>query len=143
MKLTDLLTTPTTQTIDLGDWNETARGKLIHVWVDPPKPILRQREKFTQDYARFILQNDTAAKGSALDKKSLPGKTEKLAAFLETWKADVYAWYAQLWSAGPEETRWTVGEIAELDEQNPQLLKWLFEQTKTLLDTYGRAEKNA
>lgn len=151
MKLSDLLTTPTTQPIDLGDWNETARGKFVHVWVDPPKPILRERDKFNRDYANFMLSQNISAKAKSAGGRSpkqskgptVAEQAERLTAFLNTWKKDVYAWYAKLWSAGPAETHWTVDEIAELDEQNPQLLKWLFEQTKTLLDNYGRAEKNA
>ena len=54
----------------------------------------------------------------------------------------MHAWYATLWSHGPQEaTHPTAAEIAALNDANPKLLAWLIERSNELLDTYRGVEK--
>ena len=150
--------TPTLQTIDLGGWNPAAQGQLIYVWVDPRRDLLRERSAYSQEYASFLAglripppdepieetkKETKQEKALRLEQErlELAGRQERLDEFLKTWNVRVYAWYAELWSQGPQGTTWTVEELAELDQTNPKLLAWLIGRSKELLDEYRGAEK--
>lgn len=47
----------------------------------------------------------------------------------ETKDADLREWYAAVWSEGAEESRWTGGELRELEERDPALMAWMISQT--------------
>lgn len=46
-----------------------------------------------------------------------------------TKESDLREWYAAIWSEGAEESRWTGGELRELEERDPALMAWMISQT--------------
>jgi hypothetical protein len=98
--------------VDLGDYAEEMRGKLIYVWVNSPVALL-------QEY--FTLQDSIRT-----------GEEEKV---LESQAARMREILAELLSQGPQELRWTVDEVGEListADTDPLLYPWvvnsIFEQ---------------
>jgi hypothetical protein len=141
--------TPTLDKIDLGEWNPTAKGQIIYVWVDPPLDVLQERKAYSQDYNNYIanlaktLKKPAKEKSARLEagRQELQESQEQLDKFLKSWNLRVCAWYARLWSQGPEGTHWTAEELAGMAQQNPKLLAWLLKRSKELLDGYRSAEK--
>jgi hypothetical protein len=50
---------------------------------------------------------------------------------------NIYRWYADIWSKGPEDTRWTAEEVQDFAEQvfehSPALWEWLATETARLI----------
>lgn len=145
---------PTTQALDLGGWNPELNGQLVHVWVDPPRDVLREREAFRREYNTFLAslvgETERAAKtgktGSKAEREAQlqadQQRAERLNAFVKTWSRSVYAWYEQIWSHGPESAYHPmVDEMVEMDQANPKFLAWLISGTDKCIDEYRGVEK--
>lgn len=157
------LFTPTTQPLDLGDWNAEAKGQKVHVWVDPPRDFLREKRAFNQEYVDFLTSLVPAAppptppqikkydleRGESKKQKTKKDilleecqRLERMEAFLREWNPRVYAWYAKLWSYGPAEALHpTAAETLQLNEGNPKFLAWLIRRSNEILDGYRGVEK--
>jgi hypothetical protein len=143
---------PTVQAIDLEEWNAEAKGMMVYVWVDPPRAMLKEREAFRDEIDTFFdgltpkadpekkPEADPKAK-PAMDLKAITKSFEK---FKKTLDPRIYAWYAKMWSYGPEDGMHpSVDEIEQMNEANPNFLTWLKTRTGEVLDTYRGAEKKS
>jgi hypothetical protein len=100
----------------------------IWVWVDPPRAFLVEYDQIQSGFAAFLQ--------AAVQRK--PAKTKNIMTWLSTrlhlrnaprvadYHHALYDWYARLWSQGPEDTHWTVEELDQINEHNPDFLEWLF-----------------
>jgi hypothetical protein len=132
----------TTQAIELKEYSAELEGHVVLVWVDPPRGMLREFDRISAGLAgridAFASAKDRARPGKIkasvrlagwLQALRADGAAKKLKKFTEQWRRERYAWYAKLWSQGPEETRWEAAEIEKMDEENPAFLEWLIVQS--------------
>lgn len=134
-----------TQSIELADYNEAMSGGVVHVWVNPPKSMRREREQLLRAYATFFRGIAAQPDGKPEpEKKKLArvlrffrgGKNEVLTQMQET-KRRVYAWFAELWSQGSNpELHWTTDEVSELNEHDPALYQWLIRKSVLMVDGF-------
>lgn len=107
-------------------------GVGIQVWVDPPNAVIQDYHRINRQLADLL--NLTAGTPAApktapiwtrllslLDARRKLAHTAPLAAYHRA----LFAWYAALWSQGPEGTHWTADELAVIYEDNPAFWKWL------------------
>jgi hypothetical protein len=139
-----------TQPIDLGEYYEPYKGKIVHVWVNPPKSIRKEREELLRLYTKFLrnavgVETKSTSRRPALSgllrffKNPLPTEQEK---HLQDALHQVYAWFAQLWSQNIDaESHWTVEEIAEMNERDPALYKWLITRSVLMIDAFQMNKK--
>jgi hypothetical protein len=146
---------PTLQSLDLGDWNPAAKGQKIHVWVDPPRVVLQERTAFRQEYDQFLEslvrpvaqqtpQSTDEAAEMERQKSRIDEDKQKTDAFLATWNPKRQAFFEKIWARGPvsdKDFHPTVAEMEQLEQDNPQLLHWLFNRSSELIDNYHGAEK--
>lgn len=132
----------------------------LHVWVNIPRELLQKRDELDGEYFRLMAENDILRaefreKLKELDEQQTEGKrkpnaTQKertrvaseykekqdaLQTEIEAYTRRNYAWFVELWSQGPEDTRWTVDELLELQEHDHLLVGWMADQTRLLLQT--------
>lgn len=88
--------------VDLAGYAGELAGQFLHVWVNPPLEVLRRHDELVKPVAGV-------------------GDEERNRALL--------AWYAVLWSQGPEPTHWTTDELLELERDDPALLSYLIRET--------------
>lgn len=126
-------------TVDLGEYATELAGKLLYVWVNQPKEKLREYDDLVTDLqekslaeAQKILvdgKEPTAVEptpniiGKVFDqlRTMMLKKREKKGDGID---AKLLQWYAEMWSQGPEESRWTASELQALEEQDPSFLSW-------------------
>jgi hypothetical protein len=137
-----LLVTPTVQKLDLAEWNDSFKGQSLHVWVDPPRALLEERKSYSQMYWDFLKSN-AVPEGQAEMQEQAKSRQEREEAFLKDWNPMKWAFFARLWSQGPQETHWELAELIELDQSNPRLLQWMIARSNEMLDNYRGAEKKA
>jgi hypothetical protein len=134
-----------TRPIDLGKYYDEYRGQVVHVWVNPPKTIRREREVLLQTYAKLIhevsLPVAKQGKGAAqilqlLQMKLTPSQDKRL----HDLDRKFSEWFTVLWSQHADsESHWTVDEIDELKEVDHALYNWLVEQSILMIDTFFHA----
>jgi len=134
--------TKITEAVDLGEYHVSYQGQVVHVWVNPPKSVRREREGLLRLYAGFFRQviDETPTRKPLLGRvmrffiKTLPTEQEKR---LQEAQRKVYGWFAQLWSQHTDtETHWSVYEISELNETDPALYAWLIGRSVLKIDTF-------
>jgi len=134
-----------TQSIDMAELNEAYSGGVIHVWVNPPKSVRKEREELLKLYAQFFrgaigvdakvsTQRPVLSGLLRFFKNSLPNDQEKR---LQQALQRVYAWFAELWSQHPDpDLHWTADELAEMNERDPALYRWLINRSVSMIDTF-------
>ena len=139
-----------TQPIDMGEYHEAYKGRFVHVWVNPPKAVRKEREELLRNYAEFFRMISTGDVRPFLGKPRL----ERLVSLftgglikpreekrLREVERKTFGWFAQLWSQHPDaESHWTVAEIEQVNEHDPALYKWLVQRSALMIDTF-RADK--
>jgi hypothetical protein len=127
----------TTLPLDLGGYNQTYAGTIVHVWVNPPRKVMDEQRMLLLDYAR-IIKAEQEAPGAA--NGGMLGKLFGANPLARAQKKQ-HEWLARLWSqSADEESRWTAKEVEELFETDPLLYAWLTRESVKLLESY-RAEK--
>jgi hypothetical protein len=136
-------------------------GKFLHVWVNPSKQKLQEYtdlmtglQKEELETARQILLPQETAKnnGGAVRESSgiIKASFDQLAHWLSTKKEQksngvdprLLEWYAEIWSQGPENARWTADELHELEMQDPTFLSWMIARTwQTRVEHIERKKK--
>jgi len=106
--------------IRLSDYAPEFGEAAIHVWLNPPRSFLRKLEE---------LRSGLAAEPS------------------EATMTEWYGWIAEVWSQGPEGTRWTVDEVKLMAERcadtDPGLMNHLVTTTLEMIFEHRRAaQKN-
>lgn len=123
--------------LDMGGYNETYAGTILHVWVNPPRKVMDEQRVLLLDYARIIkAEQETpgAANGGLL------GKFLGLNPLVRAQKKQ-HEWLAQLWSQDTDkESHWTAKRVEQLFDTDPLLYAWLTRESVKLLESY-RAEK--
>jgi hypothetical protein len=120
---------PILRPLDLGDYNDTFRGQVLQVWVNPPRAFIRERDELV---GQFTLRNQAAKgkKGRAL-----------FAAWLIGFELSMNEWFAKLWSQG--EQKESAKEISDLFEKDPALVEWLKRSSIEMLSAHRNAEKKS
>lgn len=106
--------------MDLGGYDPSLQGQVIEVWVNPPR--------------RFILQH-----------VELLQRRDKIesAAEKEAYLAELFEWYAEIWSQGAEE--WTVEDveslIRETQDTDPRLWDYVANGTVRMIGDHRSGQK--
>jgi len=132
---------------------QSAGDPILHVWVNIPRALLQKREELDTEYTRLYFDAEIQARNfrekyeSTKDRERLVRENEKeqdaIQAKLEDYKLRSHAWFSELWSQGPENTRWPVDDIIELENSDHMLLGWMADKTRELLRTRRLDQKNA
>lgn len=125
--------------IRLSEYAEGYGESVIHVWVNPPAPLLQEHDQLVREAEQI------KARFAPTDK---PSGEEELKAFVarlgEIGTAHL-EWYARIWSQGPEGTHWTAEDIGKLVdsfvETDPYLWKWLSELTIDMIRQHRSGQK--
>jgi len=115
----------------------------IVVWVNPPK-------RMVLEYVSLVNASDEIKKALAEAVKEAKqvdqaDQERKLAEMAQTGER-IIDWYAELWSQGAEDTRWSVEDIKQLlegtQDTDPGLWSWLTFKSQLMIRTHrGRAKK--
>lgn len=125
--------------IRLSEYAEVYADQVIHVWVNPPAPLLTEHDELVRETEKIKVRFAPADKPPSEEelKASLARLGEIGNAHLE--------WYAQIWSQGPEGTRWTAEEIRTLVdsfvETDPYFWKWISELTIDMIRQHRAGQK--
>lgn len=115
--------------LDLREYAEELTGEIC-VWVNPP------RGKIGEVRGYLLAARELAAGG-----KDVVALGEKLDALAEA----EYGWFAEIWSQGAEETRWSVEEVRSLvagaAETDPGLWNWLMRRTFEMIQAHRDGKK--
>ena len=113
--------------LPLGEYAPEMAEASVQVWVNPPRDMLQQRTEMmlaVQDAQR---------------------KTPPDAQALETLGEQMIAWYAELWSQGPEETHINADDIRAMleafNDTDPGLWPWLTGRSLEMIIEHRQAEK--
>lgn len=133
-----------------------AGDPVVQVWVNIPREMLKQRDELDQEYTKLYFQAQTLpgmvkpllakAKNDKERERIINGNEaaqKEVQQKLEDYKLRSHAWFSELWSQGPEDTRWPVEDILALEEQDHMLLGWMADRTRELLKTRRLDQKNA
>ena len=106
--------------LDLGGYDQSLQGQVIEVWVNPTR--------------RLILQHV-----ELMERKNRVNSPEEIEAYL----AELYGWYAEIWSHGSE--GWTAEDVETLIRQtqdtDPQLWTYLANETVRLIGEHRSGKK--
>lgn len=110
--------------LHLGAYASELEGVSVQVWVNPPREMLARRFELVKQSREATEQAE-----------------------LERIGAEMIAWYAELWSQGPEDTRWSVEDVNTLIEQmndtDPGLWVWLTGQSQEMIVAHRQQKKKA
>lgn len=121
----------------LKDYAPEMGEAVVQVWVNLPGKLIEQHDRLNDevDLLRPKIANEKATDESR----------KEAALRLVAIGKEMIAWHAEIWSQGPEETRWTEEEVDELisstRERDPQLWPWLMMRTKELIQEHRRRLK--
>lgn len=129
--------------VELSGYAPELAGQQLQVWVNPPQDKLNEYNGLVTD----LQQQELAAAKQVLlpeadlaekESRSILRKTfDDLARMLKIRKSEkpqgldvrMLAWYAEIWSQGPQDTQWTVDELRTLEQKDPAFLSWMISQT--------------
>lgn len=86
--------------VDLGEYAPELAGNFLHIWVNVSKEV----------HAKLLVISADVSNGKSNGD-------------------DLFGWYADIWSQGPQSTHWTLEEIKAVDEQDPSFLIWMINKT--------------
>lgn len=97
----------------------------IRVWVNPPQRLLQEHDRIVNAIAEAVRSG---------------GEFEAIKTAIDETAEGLVKVFAELWSQGPEGTRWSEEEIRQLVEEtmdtDPQLWPWLRNQTIEAIRTH-------
>ena len=141
--------------VSMTDYAPELDGQFLQVWVNPPKSKLQEYDDLvTELQARELESARTTLFPADETKEAESSGLLKTFEMLKHWlhiKAQkkpvgidekLLCWYAEMWSQGSEETRWTVAELRLLEDQDPAFLSWMIRKTwETRADHIQRKKK--
>lgn len=120
-----------TREIDLADYAPEWQALKVHVWVNPPLRLLHEYDQALKDVVGAIKDNQ-------VEGYSAENAIQKAA-------DDLKRIFSELWSQGPEETRWTQEEVQQLVEEtqetDPGLWIWLRNRSIELIKNHRQQIK--
>lgn len=142
------------RTIRLAEYAEEYGEAVIHVWVNPPRPMLAAHDalvlesgmlrKGLEPLAEGARSKERPAEESAPSKPSDDEIKKAVGRLLEI-STEHLAWFATIWSQGPEGTHWTAQEVGELvdayAETDPRFFEWVSERTVALIREHRTGQK--
>lgn len=118
---------PIVRTLSLAEYAPEMEVNLS-VWINPPRAILQQ-------YYSAALEISEA----------LNGKTAGAVEAIEHAGAMVIGVLTEIWSRGPEDTRWSVADIIALQnncmETDPALWSWMVSRTMEMIAEHRAQSK--
>ena len=126
--------------VDMADYAPELQGQCLYVWANPPMHVL-------QEYSRLLTELQADELASAQRALEAPagevGRSPLWKAFdqaklwLKAKKEEkatgvdpkLLGWYAEFWSHGPVDARWTLDELQALEQDDPSFLSWMIGQT--------------
>jgi len=140
--------------VEMAEYSPELAGKFLHVWVNPPKDKLQGYDELVATLQMQELKTAQAnlyPDGKKDSEPGLLGAIKTMAHWVSSKKdkrpdgIDVkfLEWYAEIWSQGPEQTRWTVDELRELENQDPAFLSWMITQTWATRTAHVQGKKKA
>jgi hypothetical protein len=121
----------------LRDYAPEMGEAVIQVWVNLPGKVIEQHDRLNDEID--LLRPKIA------DEKATDESRKEAASRLVAVGNKMIAWHGEIWSQGPEGTRWTEEEIDEListtRETDPMLWPWLMRRTNELIQEHRRRLK--
>ena len=99
--------------VDLAEYAPELKGKFLNIWVNAPLDVL----------SRYVELGALTRSGD------------------ENAAVDMLNWYAEIWSQGREDTRWTLDELKELDKENVAFLRWMISATWVKIEEHRTYKK--
>lgn len=142
--------------VPMAEYAPKLEGKFLHVWVNPPMQKLREYERLRTTLQQEAIEdiqkrmgtngNEQKAEGgeqSAVSGQQSEGAFARVLAQAATWlrvmkttqqnldglDPKMLTWYSEIWSQGPQDTRWAVDELNDLQMQDPAFLSWMISAT--------------
>ena len=130
--------------VDLGEYAAELTGKTLQVWVNPS---MRKLQEYNDLVTELQTNELAAARETLLSEKPSaeePRREEnlfRLFSQLSNWlnmkrnrktegtDPKILKWYAEIWSQGPDDTRWSLVELQALEVEDPAFLSWMISQT--------------
>lgn len=116
--------------LDLQEYAPEWGSLQIQVWVNPPVRLLQEHDQVLLDVRQAIKDDVDPATAQAM---------------IEQAAKDMARIFAELWSQGAPETRWSADEIEHMVEEtqstDPRLWAWLRERTIEMIRDYRAAVK--
>lgn len=117
--------------------NAALTGVGIHVWVDPPRAVLQEYDRINRQFASLLQKSgDKPVKKTTLLDLLARRKALSRQPAVEAYHQALYAWYARMWSQGPEGTHWNVSELSTISAENPAFWEWLERSTWLLIEEH-------
>ena len=124
--------------LELAQYAPEFGDAVIQVWVNPPRDMLRQYGELLGEMKRL---QAVIGIGDELNPDLVGQHAEALRSVHDHLKA----WFASVWSQGPDETHWSEEDIGALlehsNETDPGLWSWLVEQTMRLIGEHRKRQK--
>lgn len=137
--------------VPLKNYAAELNGHALHVWVNPPMDKLDEYNRLVTELQERQLESARQVLAPESEKKETPLQRalEQMTRWLKIKKeqpADslddgLLKWYADLWSYGPEDTRWTAAELRTLEGQDPAFLSWMISQTWAVRNAHIEQKK--
>ena len=133
--------------VHLGEYAPELQGKFLHVWVNMPREKLQEYDDLiTSLQEKSLAEAQRTLESSGQTSNVERQKSEGIGKVFDQLKAMInrkrdrkvdavdvklLQWYAEMWSQGPEEERWSVEELQELEAQDPAFLSWCIARSWT------------
>ena len=128
--------------VSLAEYAPELQGSALHVWVNPSMAKLNvynnlvtelQEQELTAARKILMPEQEPAKK----DASAFSAIFAEVGRWLKVRKeekpqgvaAPMLAWYAEIWSQGPQDTHWTVDELRMLEQADPSFLSWMIART--------------
>jgi len=123
--------------LQLSDYAVEFGDAVIQVWVNPPGEKRRT-------YGEIVGLMDGIKSKIPADTPSSE-QVEQLVEELRGLQIRLIAWFSEIWSQGPQETRWSEEDIRFLldysMDTDPKLWAWLVENTMRLIGEHRSRQK--
>jgi hypothetical protein len=136
--------------VDMEDYHPDLKGKCLHVWVNPPLDVLQKYTDIQAELDALLLADVSALlphdgekeKFSALDvlKEYLGIKRKRPIARID---AKLLEWYVVLWSQGPQDAKWSVKELQDLELKDNAFVEWMIAATWSARKEHIERKKKA
>lgn len=138
-----------TKPLDIGDYAEEYRGKLLHVWVNLTKRKIFEYEKNQADLAKLVGELSRATGNKLVDRVLFNrARVKKLNNSIENATLDTYEWFAEIWSQSSDKHTHITGDqvrkfAADWIRDDSALWSWIRDSTIATIKAHQEGlEKN-